>query len=95
MRYDMRLTGVVSLLCPGRRLLSCGCMSASVSGRLGGTPSTMTPTPLPCDSPKVVIRNRVPKEDIAALQSNLLQNEKVRCNKHYVTEGVLVVLLLL
>ena len=35
-------------------------MSAAVSARRGGQPSTTTPTPGQWDSPKVVARNRVP-----------------------------------
>src|ERR1051326_3621554 len=36
-------------------------MSASVSSRRGGQPSTTTPTPPPWDSPQVVTRKRWPK----------------------------------
>ena len=32
----------------------------------GGTPSMMAPTPLQCDSPKVVTRKTLPKELMAA-----------------------------
>ena len=53
--------GVVSRLCPGRRRVSCGWMSASVSAIRDGTPSTIAPTPLQCDSPKVVTRKIWPK----------------------------------
>ena len=82
----MKLTGVVSLLWPGLLLFNCGCMSASVRGRLGGTPSTMTPTPFPWDSPKVVIRNTVPKEDM--LQVRALQSiywKVCSCDSHTAT----------
>ena len=48
-------------LCPGRRRSRSGWMSASESGRRGGHPSITTPTPPPCDSPQVEIRNKVPK----------------------------------
>src|SRR5437867_9608484 len=37
-------------------------MSASESSRRGGQPSTTTPTPPPCDSPHVVMRNKCPNE---------------------------------
>src|SRR6185295_2471395 len=36
-------------------------MSFSDNSRRGGQPSTTTPTPPPCDSPQVVIRNKWPK----------------------------------
>lgn len=60
------LRGVVSVDWPGRRRVSCGWMSASVSIMPGGTPSMMAPTPLQCDSPKVVTRKMVPNVDIEA-----------------------------
>jgi len=45
------LRGVVMDDWPGRRRLSCGWMSSSVRGRLGGQLSMMHDTDLPCDSP--------------------------------------------
>ena len=51
--------GVVSLLWPGRRRSRSRWISSSVIGRRGGQPSTTTPTPPPCDSPKVVTRKDV------------------------------------
>eukprot|EP00967_Tisochrysis_lutea_P104360 scaffold158378_cov27-Tisochrysis_lutea.AAC.1 len=56
--------GVVSRLWPGRRRVSCGWMSDSVRARHGGQPSTIAPTPLQCDSPKVETRKMVPKVDM-------------------------------
>src|SRR5579875_2387575 len=53
---------------PGRRRASQGWMSASHSGRRGGTPSTTTPIAGPWLSPQVVKRNRVPKELPANLE---------------------------
>ena len=46
----------------GRRRVSCTWMSSSVSGILGGTPSTMHPTPAQWLSPNVCTRKYCPKE---------------------------------
>lgn len=51
-------------------------MSASVSGNPGGTPSTMHPTPLQWDSPKVVTRKRVPNVLIVDVEFRIHQEEK-------------------
>ena len=51
---------VTSRLCPGRRRSRSCWMSATSSASRGGQPSTTTPTPPPCDSPKVVTRKSVP-----------------------------------
>jgi hypothetical protein len=43
-------------------LLDKSSLSFSISiSKLGGTPSTTTPTEFPCDSPKVVILSNLPK----------------------------------
>ena len=55
------LRGVVMKLCPGLRRSSCSWMSDSEISTPGVAPSTITPTAPPCDSPKVVSRNRCPK----------------------------------
>src|SRR5450756_232415 len=55
------LRGVTILDWPGRRRSRSGWISASESFRRGGQPSTTTPTPPPCDSPHVVMRNNCPK----------------------------------
>src|ERR1700722_17403830 len=60
-QVSLSLRGVTILLWPGRRRSRSTWMSASVSGRSGGQPSTTTPTPPPWDSPHVVIRKRWPK----------------------------------
>ncbi len=52
---------VVMALWPGRRRSSSAWISATASGIRGGQPSTTTPTAGPWDSPKVVMRNSVPK----------------------------------
>ena len=46
---------------PGRRRSSSAWISSTVMGSRGGTPSMTQPTPLPCDSPKVVTRKAVPQ----------------------------------
>jgi hypothetical protein len=51
----------VILDCPGRRLSSSAWISSFEIRSLGGTPSITQPTPLPCDSPKVVTRKAVPQ----------------------------------
>src|SRR3954465_6984581 len=56
------LRGVVIFDWPGRRRSKSGWISDSDSLSRGGQPSTTTPTPPPCDSPHVVIRNKWPKE---------------------------------
>src|SRR4030095_15903901 len=56
------LRGVTILDCPGRRRSRSGWISASDNLRRGGQPSTTTPTPPPCDSPQVVMRNSWPNE---------------------------------
>ena len=48
--------GVASLLWPGRRRSRSRWISSTLIGSRGGQPSTTTPTPPPCDSPKVVMR---------------------------------------
>src|SRR5262245_9888983 len=59
--------GEVSRLWPGRRRSRSRWISAALIGSRGGQPSTTTPTPPPCDSPKVVMRKIVPSElDIGA-----------------------------
>src|SRR5512140_1916621 len=59
---------VVMALWPGRRRSSSRCTVSRSTTIPGGMPSTSTPTPAPCDSPKVVSVNRRPKvEDISAL----------------------------
>ena len=55
------LRWVTRWLCPGARRSRSGWMSASASGSCGGQPSTTAPSAPPCDSPKVVTRNSVPK----------------------------------
>ena len=55
------LRGVVILLWPGRRRFSSCWMSSTLSGILGGQPSTTTPMPGPWDSPQVLMRKSVPK----------------------------------
>src|ERR1700754_771100 len=52
---------VTNLDWPGRRFSIQGWMSASVSGMLGGQPSTTQPIAGPWLSPQVVTRNRWPK----------------------------------
>src|SRR5215471_17540112 len=52
---------VVIALWPGRRRSSSRWISSTPSGRRGGQPSMTTPTAAPCDSPKVVMRNALPK----------------------------------
>lgn len=99
--------GVVRRLCPGRRRVSWGWMSSSLSslsarhgyvpqardrvvprgfGCLvdsayihGGTPSIIAPTPLQCDSPKVVTRKIVPNvlPAIVSTTEIVSQNELV------------------
>ncbi len=54
------LRGVVRCDAPGRRRSNCGWMSATLSGMRAGQPSTTQPIALPCDSPNVVTRNKVP-----------------------------------
>lgn len=49
---------VTILDCPGRRRSSSNWISSAVMGSFGGHPSTTTPTPMPWDSPKVVLRKR-------------------------------------
>ncbi len=46
---------------PGLRRSSCFWISSSPRGTPGVTPSTITPTPRPCDSPNVVTLNMLPK----------------------------------
>src|SRR6218665_3396060 len=46
---------------PGRRGSNSGWMSASDRAMPGGHPSITQPMAGPCDSPKLVTRNRVPK----------------------------------
>ncbi len=57
-----RLTCVVRWLWPGLLRSNWTWISFSLSFKQGGHPSIITPTPLPCDSPKVEMRKRVPKE---------------------------------
>jgi hypothetical protein len=45
---------------PGRLRFNMDWIMLSSMGILGGQPSMTTPTPLPCDSPHVVILNNVP-----------------------------------
>src|SRR5947199_4295900 len=55
-------------LWPGRRRSNSRWIRASDSSIFGGQPSMTTPTPPPCDSPKVVTRKSWPKVlDIAAI----------------------------
>src|ERR1043166_4865066 len=58
---SLSVRGVTMWKWPGRRRSRSGWISASVKASRGGQPSTTTPTPPPCDSPQVVIRNRCPK----------------------------------
>src|SRR5262245_9376862 len=57
------LRWVVIALCPGRRRSSSLWTTATSTAMPGGMPSTTTPTPGPCDSPKVVTTKRRPNED--------------------------------
>src|SRR5215471_6496944 len=59
--WSSSLRWVVIALWPGRRRSSSRWISSTVSGRRGGQPSMTTPTAGPCDSPKVVTRNALPK----------------------------------
>src|SRR5499427_9910773 len=52
---------VVIALWPGRRRSSSRWISSTVTATRGGQPSMTTPTAGPCDSPKVVTRNELPK----------------------------------
>ena len=54
--------GVTRALWPGRRRSRSCWITASLSGRREGQPSTTTPIAGPCDSPQVVTRNACPSE---------------------------------
>src|SRR6185295_13420726 len=75
------LRGVVIFDWPGRRRSRSGWISASESLSRGGQPSMTTPTPPPCDSPHVVIRNKWPNElDIRSRLGEIrpeVKNERV------------------
>ena len=58
--WSASLRDVVTRLCPGRRRVSCGWMSASDSGMHAGQPSITAPTAAPCDSPYVETRKYRP-----------------------------------
>ena len=53
-----------------------GMKSASFSGMPAGQPSMTTPNAGPCDSPKVVMRNNVPKLLLAMLAEGMEQREE-------------------
>jgi hypothetical protein len=55
------LRGVLACDPPGRLRFNIAWIISSSRGILGGQPSITTPTPLPWDSPHVVILNNVPK----------------------------------
>src|SRR5262245_20589913 len=61
--WSASLRWVVSVLWPGRRRSSSRWMSATSTAIPGGMPSTTTPTPGPCDSPKVVTTKSRPNDD--------------------------------
>src|SRR6056297_2228723 len=81
-RISMRspsLRSVPSLLPPGRRRSNCGWISAAVNAIRGGTPSTTTPTPAQCDSPKLLILKNLPKLlDISFLVCKKTQDLRIQ-----------------